>query len=124
MNLKEIVVRSKFKMMKMEIPKISDRAVVGYRDFVKGNKNEPTWLLRCKLLRNWNLAKQFYKSNSVVKKRYGNLVLVLNRRLNMIEYIWNNRGTIFDSKGNVVKTYIDEELKQKLNSIIGVNKDV
>lgn len=121
MNFKRLLILKRFERLGLHLPKISDGAMKHYRNDIKGNRMEESFMSEVKILRNWNLGKQYFSNNDVIKKGYGNLSMTLDKKTNTITTIKNRHGRIYDRYGKSINTYrdIDLKLKEQLNNIIG-----
>ena len=110
--IEKFMLKQKLKKNSIEIVDISERALGKYRCKIKSNSEESIDTCIHKLIRNWNVGKEFFRDSATIKRAYGNLTLVFNIEENKIINVYNHYGS--------VRNEIDGERKTLVEKILGI----
>jgi hypothetical protein len=110
--LDKLLLKAKYKIHNIEIVDISERALGKYRCKIKDNNKESIDTCIHKLIRNWNVGKEFYRDSKTIKRAYGNLTIVFNIEENKIINVYNHYGS--------VRNEIDIKRKELVSKILGL----
>jgi len=110
--LNKLLLKAKCKIHNIEIVDISERALGKYRCKIKGNDEESIDTCIHKLIRNWNVGKEFFRDSTTIKRAYSNLTIVFNIKENRIINVYNHYGSI--------RNEIDIDRKALVEKILGM----
>jgi hypothetical protein len=108
----KLILKAKCKLHNIEIVDISERCLGKYRCKIKGNDKESIDTCIHKLIRNYNCSDIFFEDDSTIKKAYGNLTMVFDKKQNKIINVYNHYGSI--------RNPIDMSRKALVSKILGI----